>query len=560
MSDERDDRNDVTPKEETPRAHVHTSEWSPWIWVVPVVALVLVGWLVIRYGFFGGADVTVRFSEARGLERYSPVKYRGAKVGTVERITVDPRKRQVLVQIRMDSSMSYALREQTKFWIVEPTLQGGGLGSLIAGTYVGIAPGDGKRLSEFEGQEYPPVLAAPEPGKTVILETPHIGAIAIGSPVMFEGMTVGRVLGSEYDPQHRETSIHAFVAKQYADFVRQGSRFWREGGLSISLTGGKISTGESSLSTILNPGISFYTPEILSGAPVAEGTHFDLYESKDEATAAADGPHLTYLTYLPGPVQGLSPGTPVQMKGIEVGFVRDVHLRYVPSSATLETPVTLEIDPRLLELDIPPPLTRQALRASMNDALAALVRKGMRATLSTSLILPGAGAVSLEMTARPGTGRLIVSHDPPIIPAAEGGNGLQGALASLNDIASRIKALPIEQIAGNLRSTTARVNQLVHDKRLEESLTNLNKAMSDVQKITSSASASAPQMISSLQSAATSAEEAAARLNQLIGSAPRQNYELGTLVEELTRAAESVRALAQYLTENPDSLLKGRRK
>jgi hypothetical protein len=45
-----------------------------------------------------------------------------------------------------------------------------------------------------------------------------------------------------------------------------------------------------------------------------------------------------------------------------------------------------------------------------------------------------------------------------------------------------------------------------------------------------------------------------------MGSSARQNYDLGELVKELTRAAEAVRALASYLNENPDALLKGRNK
>src|SRR5436190_557815 len=59
--------------------------------------------------------------------------------------------------------------------------------------------------------------------------------------------------------------------------------------------------------------------------------------------------------------------------------------------------------------------------------------------------------------------------------------------------------------------------------------------------------------------AAGSAESAAARAQQLMGNAPRQNYDIGALVKELTRAAEAVRALASYLEENPDALLKGRK-
>ncbi len=544
--------------EEVPQAHVHTSRWTPWIWIVPALAIVAVGWLVIRYGFFGGGDITVRFHNARGLERYSPVRYRGAKVGTVQNITVDPRQRQVLVQISMDSSMSYALRSGTRFWVVEPSLEGGGLGSLIAGTYVGISPGDGEKTSEFQGQDSAPILAAPEAGKTIILDTPHVGSIGIGAPVMFEGMTVGSVLGSDYDPTRRLSSIHAFVTDRYAGLVKQSTRFWRGGGLSISLEGGRISTGNTSLASILNPGISFYTPELLAGEPAPEGAHFELYDSEGEATAASDGPHIIYQTTFSEPLGGLAAGTPVKMRGINVGFVRDVRLRYISETASLQTPVTLEIDPRKLELDVPPPVTREELRNRMDDALAALVRKGMRATLSTSLILPGASAVSLEMAARPGTGRLDLRHDPPIIPSAEGGGGIEGALSSLNDIAARVQKIPIEEIAGNLRATTARVNELVHDPRLDQSLRNLDTALNDVQQITSNAKANAPEIVKSLRNAASSAESAAGRIQELIGSAPRQGYELGELVKELTRAAEAVRALASYLTENPDALLKGR--
>jgi len=50
------------------------------------------------------------------------------------------------------------------------------------------------------------------------------------------------------------------------------------------------------------------------------------------------------------------------------------------------------------------------------------------------------------------------------------------------------------------------------------------------------------------------------RAQQILATAPQQNYDLGALIKELTRAAESVRALADYLTENPDALLKGRSK
>ncbi|HEV7241533.1 MAG TPA: MlaD family protein [Thermoanaerobaculia bacterium] len=557
---EYDDVDDRRKHEEPPpEASVHVAKWSPWIWIVPVLAIFFVGFLIVRYGFFGGGDITVRFAEARGLDRYSPVRFRGAKVGTVQKITIDEKLSQVVVRISMDASMNHALRKGTRFWIVEPGLEGGGLGGLLSGTYVGIAPGEGDETREFAGQEYAPVVAAPEAGKTVILEAEGVGALAVGTPVLYQGMRVGRILGAEYDEKRRVTAVHLFVVQRFANDVRQSTRFWRGGGLDISLSGGGLSMGGAGIAGLLNAPVGFYTPEVLAGGPVAEGARFQLYESEAAAIAAADGPHLTYLTYFPGPLRGLKVGTPVQMKGVQVGRVRDVRLRYVPQTATLETPVTLEIDPRRLEFSVTDTTTREDLRANMNDALQKLVQKGMRATLSSSLVLPGASAVGLELVAKPGTGRLVLTSDPPIIPAASADSGIEGAMAAIGDVATTIRNLPLQEIAGNMRSASARLDSLVNDPALDRSLRRLDTSLAELEKVAKTAGENVDPIVESLRNAAESAEAAAKSAQQLVGTSQKQNYDVAELIRELTRAAEAVRALATYLSENPDSLIRGRR-
>ena len=579
-------------KESTaPEARVHVAKWNPWIWVIPVVAIFFVGYLIVRYGFFGGGDITVRFAEARGLDRYSPVRFRGAKVGTVQKITIDEEMKAVLVRITMDASMNHALRKGTRFWIVEPGIEGGGLGGLLSGTYVGISPGEGEETREFMGQEYPPVLAAPEAGKTFVLEGEGAGSIVAGTPVQFEGIRVGRVLGAEHDERRGTTSVHVFVVQRFAHHVRETTRFWRAGGLSFSLGGGGVSMGDASLTSLLNAPLAFYTPNVLAGMPAASGSRFQLYESSAAAIAASDGPHLTYLTYFPGPIGGLKRGTPVQMKGVQVGRVRDVRLRYVPETASLQTPVVLEIDPRLLEIPVSDAMSRVELRDLMNDVLGGLVQKGMRATLATSLVLPGASAVSLEDVGRAGTARLVVTSDPPIIPAAAEGSGLAGAMASINDVANTIRGLPLREIAGHMRSSAQRLDALMSDPRLDRSLQRLDASLAEMERVAKTAGANADPIVASirnaaesaesaaktiettagtaaagvepivesLRNAAASAEGAAKRAEELLGTSQKQNYDVAELIRELTRAAEAVRTLANYLTENPGSLIRGRR-
>ena len=542
-------------------AKVHIAKWSAWIWLVPAVAVFVAGWLVVRYGFFGGGDITVRFAEARGLDRYSPVRFRGAKVGTVQKITIDQNLGQVAVRISMDASMNHALKTGTRFWIVEPGLESGGIGGLLSGTYVGIAPGSGDDTRDFVGQEYAPVLSPPEKGLTVILEGQGVGAIEGGTPVVHGGMRVGRVLGSQYDEKRGLTSVSVFVVQRFANEVRQSTRFWRGGGLNVQLSGAGLSMGgNGGIASLLSSPVAFSTPEVLAGAPVANGTRFQLYESPAAAEAASEGPQLSYVTYFPGSVHGLLPGTEVQMKGVLVGRVRDVTLRYVPETATLETPVTIEIDPRKLQLPVSDQSTPAEIRAELNDALAKLVQKGLRATLSTSLVLPGAGGVGLDMVGKPGTARLAVEHDPPIIPAAQTAGGIEGALGAVSDIAARIKNLPIEEISEHLRSTAARIDTLVHDKALDESIQRVNRSLADLEAVTKTARENVGPITKSLRDAAAAAESAAGRATQLMGNGPRQNYDLGSLIEELSKAALAVRTLANYLEENPDALIKGRGK
>jgi len=87
----------------------------------------------------------------------------------------------------------------------------------------------------------------------------------------------------------------------------------------------------------------------------------------------------------------------------------------------------------------------------------------------------------------------------------------------------------------------------------------VNRSLADLEKITAVTRENIGPITQSLRNAATAAEQAVGRANQMLTTAPRQNYDLGSLVKELTRAAEAVRALAEYLTENPDALLKGRK-
>jgi len=54
------------------------SRWPGWIWSVPIAAVGIVTWLLVRAFSHGGIDVTVTFADAAGMKaRDTQVTYRG---------------------------------------------------------------------------------------------------------------------------------------------------------------------------------------------------------------------------------------------------------------------------------------------------------------------------------------------------------------------------------------------------------------------------------------------------------------------------------------------------
>ncbi len=136
--------------------------------------------------------------------------------------------------------------------------------------------------------------------------------------------------------------------------------------------------------------------------------------------------------------------------------------------------------------------------------MAHLVSKGLRATLDSSLILPGSSGVSLDLIGKPGTAQLGLLADPPIIPAAASGGGIEGALSSLNAVAGTIRDLPLRQIAEHLRSTSARVDALVSDPALKDSLHKLNSSLTEIEKVAVTTRENIGPIAQSLRTAAAS--------------------------------------------------------
>jgi len=187
-----------------PRATTRRSRRVSIIWIVPLAAVAIGGWLAWDTLSKEGPTIKISFESGEGLQAgQSQLKYKDIVFGTVKSLELASRQDACHHHRRDDPPGRAAADEGTLFWVVKPRLFAGnisGIETLLSGSYIGMlpAPKAGKSQRDFVGREDPPVLGAYVPGHTFLLKSKRIGAVSVGSPIFFRDLNVGEVLGWDH--------------------------------------------------------------------------------------------------------------------------------------------------------------------------------------------------------------------------------------------------------------------------------------------------------------------------------------------------------------------------
>jgi paraquat-inducible protein B len=278
---------DLAHSAELPEATTKKPHWFTPIWLMPLLALGLVGWLVYRDTIQSGPSITIRFKEGKGIVVSTTVlQYRGVKIGKVTSIGLSKDQQLVEVKAKLDKSAEGIAQQGSQFWIVHPEVSGAqirGLQTIVSGEYIQVNPGRGAPQTEFMGLEDQPVLTTDEEGGlTLVLLATQLNSVENGSPVLYRGMQVGEVMKYQLGRQAQTVEIVAYIQKQFAPLVRKNSMFWNAGGVNLKLSllhGADLSA--QSLQTLVGGGIAFATPNQYED-PASNGTAFRLYDKPQD--------------------------------------------------------------------------------------------------------------------------------------------------------------------------------------------------------------------------------------------------------------------------------------
>ncbi|MEO7599678.1 MAG: MlaD family protein [Opitutus sp.] len=261
----------------------------PLVWVVPLIALAVGGWMVFRELKNRGPEIAIEFEDGSGITAdKTELQHKGVSVGSVKSVELRPDLQGVIVRVRLNKSAEAIAKDGSLFWIIHPeiSLTGvRGLDTLLTGPKINARPGKGAPTYRFIGLERapPPVLA--DEGRTFILESDRLGSLTTGAGVFYRQMKVGVVETSRLSDDSTAVLIRIHVEAPYSDLVRRNTRFWNAGGFSfkVGLLGAELKN--TSLESMLSGGVAFATPdpEGKSLAPPApEGTLFQVAHDSEK--------------------------------------------------------------------------------------------------------------------------------------------------------------------------------------------------------------------------------------------------------------------------------------
>ena len=543
---------------EVPAASVKTrkSRFSL-VWIVPVVAALIGGWLVVKALTEKGPAITITFKSAEGLEAgKTKVKYKDVEIGMVEEIRIAEDASHVVVKAQLVKETERFISENTRFWVVRARISASaiyGLGTVFSGAYIDIDPGKpGKSARSFKGLEEPPIVTTGLSGRHFVLESERRESLEVGAPVYYRQLRAGEVVAYRLSEDGSKIVAKIFVYAPYHEFVRKNTRFWSASGVDLKLDATGITLNTESLVSILVGGIAFdlfknnSDPEEL--AP--EDSIFKLFPNREAAQQRVYTTKNHFVLLFDESVRGLSPGAPVEFRGIQIGQVVDIKSEFDIKMNKLKIPVIAAVEPERISFTgkLPEGVTRETL-------VDYLVERGLRAQLRTGSLLTGQIYIALDLfpDAKPAKlvrgGRYGYTEFPTTpTPFEEIGS-------KVTQLVTKIDKIPIEQIGNDLRDTLQGAKRFTNSPELGETLKSVNATIKELQLLAADLrTRTTPEVNATLEQARKSLAAAESAMN---ANSPLQNRLQATL-DELARAAGALRSLADYMERNPQSILTGK--
>jgi paraquat-inducible protein B len=293
-----------------------------------------------------------------------------------------------------------------------------------------------------------------------------------------------------------------------------------------------------------------------------------------------------FLVFFNESVHGLDLGSAVKLRGVRVGRVVDLTLRYDEASRRSMVAVVCEFNKDALS-----GAGGTGLSVASREDLQGLVDRGLRAQLGVGGLATGLLFVELDFfnAAENPVDKNLTDSRYVVVPAvtstisesiASAAEILgklktidyagisRGLTALINDVRQQLSGLDLKGVAAQWRQTGAQLEAQVaaNGPEVKRTLEQLNAAVADLRGAVTKLDAQIEPRgrelgatLAEARKAIGAFSETAAAAKGFIAAQSGVGEELAVTLARLNEAAESVRQLADFIERNPSALLSGKK-
>jgi paraquat-inducible protein B len=263
----------------------------------------------------------------------------------------------------------------------------------------------------------------------------------------------------------------------------------------------------------------------------------------------------TFVCYFDD-VNGLSIGSPVKFKGVEIGAVSRILLHLDQSPSDFHIPVLIELDAqRLLKAGAEATLDPESMKQR--------IESGLRAQLVSQSLVTGLLFVQLDYF--PGSVARFVGggehfQEIPTLPTP-----LEEAQATLKQFVVRLNQLNLSDLVDRATGAFDAAQRLVSAPEVKTAIVSLNQALSSFHTLTVAVTEKVDPLSHGVvaatdktAAAANEVEQATKTLHTLIEPGSPVEVKLTQALDDVSAAARSLRILADSLDREPSSIVRGK--
>jgi len=291
-----------------------------------------------------------------------------------------------------------------------------------------------------------------------------------------------------------------------------------------------------------------------------------------------------FLVHFDESIHGLDLGSPVKLRGVRVGRVVNLNIRYDNASNQSVVAVLCEFSK-----DVMTDPTGAAIDVADRAALERLVGHGLRGRLNVLGLATGLLYIELDFfdpeqypadPALADPGYLVVPAVPSAIAEFQASAseilaslkqvdfaGLsKGLSALLAETRSQLRGIDLKGVAEQWKKTGAQFESLASGPEVQRTFANLNTAIDDMRatiaKLDAQVEPAGEALTTTLAEARTtisSFRDTATEAQRFIATHAGLGDEIVETFARLNEAADAVQRLADFLERNPNALLMGRK-